>query len=219
MVIDGDSHVCKWVEEGRTLEIGGPLIETHFKQYIPEGGTVIDVGACIGDHTLVYCKLVGPSGKVIAFEPQEEALQCLRFNLRDYKNCQIYGNALGSENTWIGMTTVGVNFGATHLDPTKPHTVEVRTLDEYQIHRCDFMKIDAEGSEPDILDGATETIKRCRPVMYVEVNELMLGRCGHDVQCLLRKIDRLGYDTDPKTDGSVRLGNQYDVLCLPRKQR
>ena len=76
--------------------------------------------------------------------------------------------------------------------------------------RLDFLKIDAEGWEPLILDGGRETIRQFLPAMLIEVNTWPLGKMGFTPEDIWKLLDELGYHYE-KFDGPYG-----DVLCLPK---
>ena len=89
-IIDGDTHIGKWVEQSSRLDHDQntlPLLVPYL------GGTVIDVGAFIGDHTEFYCQ---HSGTVYAFEPNPLAFECLHRNMEEHNNVRCFRVALGA---------------------------------------------------------------------------------------------------------------------------
>ena len=206
-VVEGDMLLSKEVEEAGRLDVAHRLLDL-VHPYIPMSGVVADVGACIGDHTITYSEWVGPKGLVYAFEPNPIALECLRHNMDGRKNVIVVPVALGEKRGWGSMKIDGYNIGASQVyrDGGK---IEICALDIFNWKRLDFMKIDAEGHEPWILDGARETIMRCRPVMLIEVNRDMLGRQGWTPDDVYSRIWEMGYHAD-KCDS-----HEFDLVCLP----
>ena len=206
-VLEGDTHISKWVQESRRLDhddysLG--LILPH----INPGDWVVDGGAFIGDHTIAYLKAVGPEGKVYAFEPNPAAYSCL------YHNCPeaVTFNAGLSDHEYFAEYKFDPNAGASHVGRDEGDT-HLFTLDSLNLRRCDFLKLDIEGCEYEALIGAMDTIKRHRPVMWIEVNEAALERRGWSVPNLLSLVrDYFGYAT---TSHPASEGPQYDILCTP----
>lgn len=216
-VVKGDSHLSKWVIEQRRLDVARGFVML-FKKYIPEGGVVADIGACLGDHTVTYSELVGERGMVHAFEPNPVALECLQHNMRHLANVKVHGHALGDWNTMARYSVnQSDNLGASNLVETKEGGVFILTLDTVadEWHRLDFIKMDAEGFEPLILDGAKETINKLRPVMLIEINRKCLGSYGHTPDSLKKRITDLGYSIQPAEPHYDMNADQVDVLCLP----
>lgn len=211
-VIANDSHISKWVEEAGTLAIAARYL-SPFQMLVPENGIVIDIGACIGDHTETYASWV-PRGKVLAFEPNPTAFECLCHNMRRYQNVSPFRLALGD---FIGTTEIVIedNAGASYLNFSSGTTVSVIQLDAFGLERVDFIKIDAEGSETRILRGAMKTIAQNMPYMLIEVNAGALVRAESSTEELLELVRQLGYELDivgPKKDFSAP---QFDIFCWP----
>jgi FkbM family methyltransferase len=144
-------------------------------QLIRSGMTVVEVGANIGLLTLPFARFVAPEGKVIAFEPQRIVYQMLCGNLALNAITNVFGHnsAIGHEPGSITVPPVDYakvgNFGGVSLrGRTEGEAVPLLTIDSLSLERCDFMKIDVEGMELDVLQGAARTLARFRPRLYVE---------------------------------------------------
>lgn len=105
--------------------------------------------------------------QVITFEPEPEALACLRANVADRDNITVHDTGLGDAPTRGEMRMVHRNHGAQHIKFGEG-PVEVITLDSLGLHVLDYLDLDIEGAEPFALEGAKETIARCKPVIAVE---------------------------------------------------
>lgn len=78
--------------------------------------------------------------------------------------------------------------------------------------RCDFIKADCEGYEPNVIRGAMETLKRCKPILFIEINKQALAHFGFTKDDILKPLAELGY----KIDGTPDLkAEQVDVLFMP----
>lgn len=211
-VVEGDTHIAKWVEQSNTLKIAAAMLEP-FKQYVPEGGIVYDIGANIGDHAATYAEWVGIHGVVYAFEPNPTAFECLEFNSRPpIMPMQV---ALSDKD---GLTSLVIsdNVGASHLVDVEG-TIPTFALDHIDLQSPNFIKIDVEGYETKVLRGGVECITNCKPVMLIEVNEGALVRAGSSVAELLDLIESYGYNMRI-TDASLKYTYpQYDIICLPNK--
>ena len=93
-VLEGD-QISGWVEETGHLDHDQNFLP-KILEHIKAGDTVVDAGAFIGDHTIAYATRAGRRGKVLAFEPNEKAAECLRHNLELYNldNVKVYHRAL-----------------------------------------------------------------------------------------------------------------------------
>jgi FkbM family methyltransferase len=148
-----------------------------------ENTTVIDAGAHIGTHTMTLARRVGSEGRVYAFEPQKkifrELVQNVRLNRAD--NVVPLRFALGDQNDVViamrpaqehneGGTGVSKSFGGSG------DRAELRTIDSFWFQNVSLIKIDVEGFEDHVLDGARETILMWRPVIIIEI----MGGEDHD---------------------------------------
>ena len=147
-----------------------------FEQICKDGDVVIEVGANIGAHTLYLSKLVG-NGFVFAFEPQRLVFQnlCANLALNSISNVFAYQEAVSNENGTIIIPECNFkennNFGGINIENTKNGTtVNKQKLDNFlnKINRLKLLKIDVEGMEISVIKGASELIKKFRPIIYVE---------------------------------------------------
>jgi FkbM family methyltransferase len=146
-----------------------------FAYFVQPGSVVLDVGANIGAHTIPLAQLAGPAGAVVAFEPQPflHRILCANLALNSIPNALTYAMALGNcEGTChipILDYSKPYNFGGVSMDlVTEGEAVPLGKLDDFQLDHVDFIKLDVEGFESQVIEGAAETINRCRPVMYIE---------------------------------------------------
>lgn len=212
--IEGDTHIGKWVIESGRLDHDQNMLPI-LKPLLPEGGTVIDVGAFIGDHTEFYALRVGPKGVVIAFEPNPEAFECLWHNMQRYPNVICRGDAVSNSESPIFLQP-DPNAGAAHAT-THPTDTELKcvTIDSLLIKECHFIKLDCEGMEPLALHGARETIMKHRPTLLIEVNEGALARQGFNGATIFAILKHYGYKARNVYEEQPMEGPQYDILCLP----
>lgn len=124
--------------------------------------TAVDIGGHVG---FISCDLAKFFRRVHTFEPIPDNIECLVKNVPE--NVFVHGIALGAEK---GMTSfenpwIGNSGGWTR---TEGDHIKVKTLDSYELENVGLIKIDTQGSEFEVLSGAAETIKRCRPVVQAE---------------------------------------------------
>ncbi len=164
---------------GRALELYGEFAETENRvmvRLVGAGDLVLDVGANVGTVTLPLAAHVGPSGRVIAFEPQRLVFQhlCANIALNGLTNVDArwaaVGATAGSARIPALDPTLAENFGATRL-AADGEVVAVTPIDSLQLERCDLIKIDVEGMEDDVLRGAEHTIAKHRPALYFEAKK------------------------------------------------
>ena len=175
MFFANDTHI------GRSLDTYGELSEPEielFRQYLRPGMVAVDIGANIGTHAVGFAQGVGAGGRVFAFEPQRVLHQILCGNLalNGCRNVVAEHKALGARSgsvlvPWLDYAREA-NFGALELGAwTEGEAVAVLPLDSYELKACHLIKIDVEGMERDVLEGASATITRHQPLLYVENNK------------------------------------------------
>lgn len=148
-------------------------------RFVCPGDTVLDAGAFIGTHTRAFSQMVGARGSVHAFEPNEQSYCELLKNIQlaPYSNITAYQIALGSNRRPRHLVQdVLMNIGSSRLSEeggdVDAITVEVRSLDEINFSRIDFIKADIEGMEYDLVVGGMRTISQHMPVVFLEANSL-----------------------------------------------
>lgn len=163
-----------------------PEAISWYRKEISDGAVVLDIGANIGAHTLNFARLVGSKGRVVAFEPTDYAFAKLKKNTSlnpclesRIVACQVMLCAPGEE----GEKPEGI-YSSWPLEPDvslhevhggKLQTVcgaDTETVDgllkKQGIGRIDFIKIDVDGHELSVLQGASETIERDKPPIFIE---------------------------------------------------
>ena len=128
--------------------------------------TAIDVGGHCGFWSFY---LGGNFKKVYAFEPVEIFRECFKKNI-PHENVELVPIALGNENGFVSMNVELENTGATHVSNKTDvlNKVELKKLDDYEFTDIDFIKIDVEGYENQVVLGAKETLLRNKPIIIVE---------------------------------------------------
>lgn len=218
---------------GRSLENYGEFSEGEadlFRQLIRPGYVIVEVGANIGAHTLPLAQLAGPGGTVLAFEPQRIVYQtlCANLALNSITNVRCFNAAVGRAAGQIVVPVLDYsrdsNFGGLELGShTDGETVPVVAIDGLDLPRCDFLKIDVEGMEQEVLEGAVRSIALHSPILYVENDR------EQKAAALIRFIDGLGYNmywhTPPLFNPANYSGSPANIfgnivslnmLCLPR---
>jgi hypothetical protein len=92
--------------------------------------------------------------------------------------------------------------------------IDVITLDSLKLDSMDFMILDCEGWELDVLEGAVETIKKFQPLMLIEINRVTLEKFGKKPQDILDFLNKLGYFCRNLYTNLPMEGEQYDILCF-----
>lgn len=140
-------------------------------------GTMLDIGAFIGDTTAWF----SPFLKCITFEPQRDAFTCLIHNIPYHIHFPFpVGN--GESVDLDNEVNVAGNLGSRSVK--KGTSVQTVRIDDLGLDDVVLMKVDVEGWEPNVLEGAKETIARCKPIVVAEVNLEPLKKNGfipHDI--------------------------------------
>jgi FkbM family methyltransferase len=157
--------------------------------FVNEKSVVVDIGAHIGTFAV---PIAAHAGRVIAFEPSPASFELLSRNVGVANgNFELKQEALGKES---GSGTILVrnasNAGANTLSPGDD--IPVATLDSEVAH-ADFIKIDVEGMELEVLRGGVQLIERSRPVVFFEVNLSQLRAHGASPLALERFFRARGY--------------------------
>jgi FkbM family methyltransferase len=166
---------------GRSLDLYGEWAEAELALlglFLQPGDVVVDVGANIGTHTVFFATRVGPTGRVVAFEPQRIVFQMLCANaaLNDLSNVHaLHAGAAAAEGTMrvpdVDFHTGGNYGGVALAGGASGEPVRVTTLDQLSLDRCKIIKVDVEGMERDVLEGGRELISSARPILFVENNQ------------------------------------------------
>lgn len=171
------------------------------------GEVVFDVGANIGVYTLMFAHLVGPTGKVYAFEPSPPTFERLQKTIakNDLPHVIAEGLGLGREKSRLalnvtsdlGFSSFGIPVEGAAI--SKQHNVSVITLDSYcsekGIVNIDLLKMDIEGYELHVLGGAREMLeRRCIREMIIEYNRQAQLNNGFRVSELVDTIRSHGFD-------------------------
>ena len=222
---DGEEHLQQWMLKVNHKENGldgeTRLTYQYHKyqaamKHTARRGRAIDVGAHVGLWSWVMAR---DFLDVVCFEPVTVHQECWEANMKSAKNATLHRVALGATSSVarVRNRTPGSS-GDTGIDPVAERSslrasiqdegeeVQVRTLDEFNIPNVDFIKIDCEGYELYVLQGAVDTIKRCRPCIIVEQKPEtgMKDRYGLEPADCLNFLGRLGM--------RVRAGIQGDYI-------
>ena len=201
-----------------TLE---PPVQEALRRLLAAGDVFYDIGANVGFFTLLGARLVGPAGRVVAFEPVPWCAQAVGHNiaLNGFSHAQIREVAVGDADGSARLLVVG-EASWSHLESTGRHAdvrdeidVEVVALDTLvasgAIPPPDVMKIDTEGAELQAIDGARATIARHRPAIVCEL---------HDTnEAFVALMDELGYVvTNLDGPAAVAVAGPVHALAQPR---
>ena len=219
-VISNDEGISKHIINNHIWESN---ILKLIVQYAKNNSTFIDIGANIGCHCIGLKKKKPKDNiNIVAFEPQPFIYNILKYNMEiscDRYEC--YNKGLGNDHRTIYMDMpdynncknpggIGLNLDGNDSSKTP---VEIVTLDSCTCENISLMKIDVEGLENQVLMGAYETIKRCKPVMIIEIlggtpiedaddhNRNYILHTIHHIETLGYSVERIAFS---------------DYLCIPK---
>ena len=181
---------------------------------ITPGMRIVDAGANLGYYLLLFEQLAGPTSHIVAIEPSRANLAELRLNIErnSLTNVALHEVALGAQAGEVWLAESINSRVASSNEGT--YKVPARTLDDLATGRVDFLKIDVEGYEGLVLDGARRVLERDRPIVFLECHPLLMPSHGHSpasIRALLGEyyttIDY--YDIPHPTPLWRRVGEHY----------
>jgi FkbM family methyltransferase len=240
MDLVGDNYLEQAIVQTGVWE---PTTTQFIKEVLQPGMTVVDVGANIGYFSLLMAHLVGSEGQVHAFEPYPDYAEIARHNMALNACSHIYLNEFALSNKVEGHVLLkGVASARMHRwhhqDPVfnKVHDevmVSCIPFDFYantRLSRLDLMKIDVDGYEMNVLQGAAINIKRHYPILVVEFCEENFHAAGTGTQEILNLLSDWGYCS--YSDQGERFQNQaiidfvtenyntsVNIVFLPHKKK
>jgi FkbM family methyltransferase len=184
---DADDHIQRVLRDGRVYE-EGLLLDCFARKLRP--GAIIDVGANIGNHTVVFAKVL--KRKVIAFEPYATAFEALQHNVKlngVEALVTLIPAAAGRKRGRADLQAPPTgNWGRSSISEASDGAIDVIPLDALKVNdRVAVLKIDVEGMENAVLTGARRIIRRNRPLIYVEVQD------ETKLAVVKKRLGRLGY--------------------------
>ena len=216
---------------------------------IPRDPIVFDIGANIGIMSLAFASEFGPGSKVYAFEPHRVTFESLRKNitletdLTSRVEIFDFGFSDRQQTTYLSIPTPEqhrrydprqgqINIGLYSVKGEGDERFEcyLSTIDEFvathAISTLDFMKIDVEGAEYDVLSGGERSISKYRPCMFLEYNELTRALSGYSFEDYLAFFERHDYELSglPRDWNTAMkpvrspedLPGIHDLICIPR---
>jgi FkbM family methyltransferase len=188
-IVGSGNHSC-WLgvyERGK---------QETFAATIPSGATVFDVGAHAGFYTLLFARLVGPTGRVVAFEPSSRNVEFLRrhIELNKIRNVEIVEAAVSDSNGTGAFAERPSSYNGA-LDSSGTTRVQMVSVDDLcasgRIPPPNFIKIDVEGAEDLVLAGARSTIAGAHPTIFLATH-------GSDVDArCVQLLASMRYQVDP----------------------
>lgn len=165
---------------GKSLHLYGEFAEIQNQimlRYVKAGDIAIDIGANLGATVLPMAKAVGENGQVLAFEPQPLMAQCLHttLSLNEIFNVRVFSSAVADKIYWAKIPPLNINqgnnYGAFGLS-NQGFQVQAINLNELELEKCAFIKIDVEGYEWKVIQGADKFLHWHRPALYLEAKKI-----------------------------------------------
>jgi FkbM family methyltransferase len=172
------------------------------------GATFVDVGANIGYFSFLASRVVGPTGRVIAMEPNPRTAARFRENLKrnQFRNIQLHevalADAAGESDFFLAPDSGSSSFSSASADSHDSARVKCVQGDSLlsDLTRLDFLKMDVEGAEFLALRGMDRTIARFRPVIVIEISNELLTRQGATADGIRQLLMAHGYHETPLDD-------------------
>jgi len=213
-------------------------------RFLKPGMNFFDIGANQGFYTLLAAKQVGPQGRVFAFEPAPNECEKLKSNLsvNRFSNVVVEQAAVGScdgytefwacldgQGSFSSCRPPGENLCKARTEVIRVPLIALdRYVRENQVTALDFIKIDVEGGERDVINGASNSLASLRPVLMCELTDIATrswGYCAAEIYQLLVNYDYHCYRTTP--EGMLKFAEvkeKYDpdwenLIAVPEEKR
>jgi FkbM family methyltransferase len=182
-----------------------PAIVEWLARNVKGGMTVFDIGANVGFYTLLTARLVGDKGRVVSIEPDPQAVEILKQNIHANALTNVdvvQGAAYGKcGEVRLGCAPASSWSGISYRNAVQWIEVLAYTVDalasRLKLGRVDFVKIDVEGAEREVLDGMVRVLREDRPIVLVELHDRILEAHDHPtLQQFRRAKYRVFYLTD-----------------------
>ena len=186
---------------------------------VAEGMIALDVGASDGYYTLLMSQLVGAGGHVFAFEPlpTDKGRLDRNISVNGLGNVTTCRSALFDRNATACLEVSNTRLAAAQLAPLESTVpVETRIFDDWRrdtgVARVDFVKVDVEGAEMNVLRGMTSTLESDRPMLLVEVHPTHLSTFDSSPRQLVRFVSELGYQIKPVDKDTIEFSEGNSTL-------
>ena len=168
-----------------------PYVTDEIRRLLKPGMVFIDIGANIGYFAMLAAALVGPTGKVYAFEPNPDNCQMVEMSIEanGFENIQLFPNAVAEAKQSFNLDVGGTNSNGRIIDFTPeatpgqatPILVEAVVLDDTlpDLDRVDVVKLDIEGAEPRAWQGMQQIVSKFRPILVFEFSPELIPITSH----------------------------------------
>jgi FkbM family methyltransferase len=213
------------------------------RQEIHDGDVVLDIGANIGYFSLIFSTLVGENGRVYAFEPDPNNFKILKKNIEinNIKNVILIQKAVSNTSKSISLYLCDYNHAQHRIYPSsrcnEKIDVESTTIDEYlakiDFNKINFVKMDVEGSEYDVIDGMKQTLQSNPNLkMLCEFSPKQIKERGLEPEIILKQLLDHNFKIYPITtarekiipidysqsviDEIMAIGHGLNLFCIPK---
>lgn len=220
-----DNNIDIWVPDTKDTRRSA-VVQTHLrngrwesriakllKKHTKPDSVAVDVGAFIGSHSYTLSKAVGDKGKVYCIEPQPWASSAIDKTLKKNKIRNVVVMNAGISNKKGKIYFCSDSTGGSTICTEKKkrlnsweerYNIDIITIDSLGLNNVSIMKIDVEGHEISVLDGARKTIKRNRPVLIIEVWTKKKGKYD-EFKRIMKELDY-----------NITKVASEDFLCIPK---
>lgn len=237
--IDPHSDIFHRIAVAKSYE--SELVKLSLK-YTDKNKDMIDVGANIGFYSVLFAKILKEGNKVVSIEPTKSVCERLRRNLvlnQINNKIDVFEGAVSNNNDsaiieiiegkeeYSSLGGLKNPIVYTHRDKISKYKVECVTIDTLVKEKSlnpGFIKVDVEGSEYLVFQGAHKTLSENRPIILSEVCELLLKKAGHSVKDVIQLIQTYDYDVFDVQKPLVPVGentnnypNESYILCFPKE--
>lgn len=215
--------------EPELIEIYRPLLNN-------QNLTVLDIGANIGAHTLKMASFLGSDAAIYAIEPTNYAYDKLKQNIslnHDLKNkIRPKQVLLTSKKNDVSLNSISASWDIERTINHKGRNIydggfscdlsnsTSMTLDKFveaeRIDHIDLIKLDVDGNEIDILDGAVKTFKQFKPILLIELSPIHFEKHRYDFTDLLIHLKKLNYEFKDTFNKKVELNTDSLMNWIPR---
>ena len=193
-----DTHFDRWMLEGEYQKKQRDALFEYMEERRPIE-YIADVGAHVGLWSRPMMHRANTK-YIWAFEPNSSVRECYVLNMGGFENYSIYPVALGHKNMKGFLNVETDNSGNTNVHPTRSGNTEIRTLDSFNFEHLDYIKVDVEGFEYNFLQGAVDTLNRCRPFVHLEMKSKNMRNSKDDFYRFMKNI---GYSQVMKIGAEV----------------
>jgi FkbM family methyltransferase len=185
---------------GQRIALGKyePYLTKLILRQAQHGDVVIDVGANIGYYTILLAK---NAKTVMGIEPEEKTFEILTKNCEGLKNVRLIRAAAGSKDGEAELVRSEENYGDNRINPSKSpfdkgDLVQCIRLDNLIKERVDLMKIDVQGWESEVIEGAKKVIEKYKPTIFFELSKKENYERDKKMWLFLKKVYKKIYFVD-----------------------